>query len=61
MHHHADRAMIGVRLGRMDVNHLNKGQKGQQHQTDKRRGAQSPGTSIAGSSQSLFAASFHWN
>jgi hypothetical protein len=61
MHHHANRAMIGVRLSRMGVNHLNKGQKGQQHQADKRCGAQGPGTGFAASSQSLFAASFHWN
>ncbi len=37
MHHHADRAMIGIRGRRMDVNHLDEGHQEKQQQADQRR------------------------
>lgn len=59
MHHHADRAMIGVRGRGMDVNHLDERQQGQQQQTDQRRSAHSPGLVLARPIQIQFVADFH--
>jgi len=43
MHHHADRAMIGIRRSRMNVRYLDKRHQGQQQQANERGRAHGPG------------------
>jgi hypothetical protein len=47
VHRDAERAVVGIRRGRMDVRHLNYSQQRQQSQTQKRSRAQSPRLSAA--------------
>jgi len=61
MHHHADRAMIGIGGRRMDVSHLDERHQGQQQQTNDRRGAHSPGAALARSIHCQFTGCFHRN
>jgi hypothetical protein len=41
VHHHAQRAMVGIAVGRVDVRHLDNGQKRQQDQAHHSRNFQS--------------------
>jgi hypothetical protein len=41
VHHHAQRAMVGIAVGRMDVRHLDHDQKGQQDQAHHSRHSKS--------------------
>jgi len=59
MHHHADRAMVGIGIGGVDVNDLDKCNQSQQQQTQKRTHAHNPGVAPVRPLHSEFAADFH--
>jgi len=59
MHHHTQRAMIGIRRGRMDVRNLDEREQRQKHQANQR--SRAPGPSPTALHSSPISAVTHEN